>query len=580
MFDYAWPADVAMTTDPPIGYIAMNDHSGPLVEDSRRAEYQVLVPIYGFTQQDDRTLYNVNVISRVLKHNLISVWTWLNRSYDLQLGYLNVIPSPGAHGPFTSPSIPSEDLMQPLGSTSNFSEEKSSSGCGMLYDDCKSVDCTTIQMSLQAQPEMNPYSAHGPIIFPVELVSGTRFHWHHLREQYNHKPNNFASDWHKIIRHCLQPGKLMDFCKNQAKLQTRTSRMLAALNTQLVSDSADYDIIGEIIGLQMAKEIWHHIVLRPVASNPSISIADVYWNQILDQQGDVSLEAITFIAVSSKRVLIGVGMCAHRCQHLTTSTYASHLLSSLSLAEPFKFNLEFTVAELELIEYTLRQVGRNHEALPLLERVQYMRSLPAGTPLGPPLMDDSLSSEDGAFLSVERSFIKCHKFSASVEDFFRQSLASDDGESVDDYFFQGLSANETSLDAEAFEEEDIDVIPDNGNGDEELHSCRHQRRVASRKLRQLNQHPYAPPRGPILPGEPINMRPPGPDPTCPHNGRRLHAAQIWQAQATSIQSASFITSDALIATLTTPHVESTASHLDVRAWVDNANLHQTGSVHG
>lgn len=45
----------------------------------------------------------------------------------------------------------------------------------------------------------------------------------------------------------------------------------------------------------MAKEIWHHIVLRPVTSNPSISIADVYWNQILDQQGDVSLEAITFI---------------------------------------------------------------------------------------------------------------------------------------------------------------------------------------------------------------------------------------------------------------------------------------------
>ncbi|KAG1845943.1 hypothetical protein C8R48DRAFT_677971 [Suillus tomentosus] len=78
-----WPADVAMTTDPPIGYIAMNDHSGPLVEDSGRAEYQVLVPIYGFTQQDDRTLYNVNVISRVLNHHLISVWTWL----DLELNF-------------------------------------------------------------------------------------------------------------------------------------------------------------------------------------------------------------------------------------------------------------------------------------------------------------------------------------------------------------------------------------------------------------------------------------------------------------------------------------------------------------
>jgi hypothetical protein len=179
-----------------------------------------------------------------------------------------------------------------------------------------------------------------------------------------------------------------------------------------------------------------------------------------------------------------------------------------------------------------------------------------------------LSSEDGVFLPVEKSFAKCLKFSASVEDFFRQSLASDDGESVDDYFFQGLSANETSSDTDASEEEDIHALLDNGS-DEELRSCR-QRRVASRKLRQLNQHPSAPPGGANLPGEPIDMRPFRPNPTCPRNGRRLHAAQIWQAQATSIQSASFITSDALIGTLATPHVESTASHLDVRAWVNNA----------
>ncbi|KAG2086755.1 uncharacterized protein F5147DRAFT_781529 [Suillus discolor] len=133
-----WPADVAMTTDPPIGYIAMNDHSGPLVEDSGRAEYQVLVPIYGFTQQDDRTLYNVNYMARSTK---LARWLmgfywqpafttamsfdgatyghltdYTVGSYDSQLGYLNVISSPGAHGPSTSPSIPSEDLMQPSGS--------------------------------------------------------------------------------------------------------------------------------------------------------------------------------------------------------------------------------------------------------------------------------------------------------------------------------------------------------------------------------------------------------------------------------------------------------------------------------
>jgi hypothetical protein len=71
---------------------------------------------------------------------------------------------------------------------------------------------------------------------------------------------------------------------------------------------------------------------------------------------------------------------------MTQSTHAPH--PSSSLTEAFKFNLEFTAAELELIEYALRQVGGNHEALPLLERVQCMRTLPAGTSLGPPLIDD------------------------------------------------------------------------------------------------------------------------------------------------------------------------------------------------
>lgn len=31
----------------PLGYIGMNGHSGPLIKPSGRAEYEVLVPIYG-----------------------------------------------------------------------------------------------------------------------------------------------------------------------------------------------------------------------------------------------------------------------------------------------------------------------------------------------------------------------------------------------------------------------------------------------------------------------------------------------------------------------------------------------------
>ncbi|KAG2744380.1 hypothetical protein P692DRAFT_20878029 [Suillus brevipes Sb2] len=360
----------------------MNDHSGPLVEDSERAEYQVLVPIYGFTQQDDRTLYNINMVSRVLKHKLISVWTWPDLelsfnaklaawpmgfswqpvftndmsfddathshftdytvgSYDSQLGYYNVIPSPDANGPSLSSSIPSQDMIQPSGSTTTFSSELSWPA-NMGSNSEHAPLCQTVLANLTLD---NPWSTIvqwfkicivGSLVagrygyamevvklpgvrhqfltqcflealsrsgmsyeecklIELELSPGTRFHWHHLREQYNHKPNNIASDWRKVIGHCLQPGKLMGFCDNQAELRTRTLRMLAALETQLVSDSGDNDVIAEIIGLQMAKEIWHHIILRPVASNPSISIADVYWDQILDQQGNVSLEIVAFI---------------------------------------------------------------------------------------------------------------------------------------------------------------------------------------------------------------------------------------------------------------------------------------------
>ncbi|KAG0708541.1 hypothetical protein DFH29DRAFT_870696 [Suillus ampliporus] len=334
-----WPPDVAMTTDPPIGYIAMNDHSGPLVEDSKRTEFQVLVPIYGFTQQDDKMLYNINMVSRVLKHKLISVWTWPDSSYNSQLGYFNVIPNPGANGPSLSLSIPLQDMIHPSGLMSTFSADLSwPANMRLILEHASLCQAVIVNLSLD-----NPWTTViwwfkicivGSLVagryrhamevvkllgvryqfltqcflealsrssmsyedcksIELDLVPGTCFHWHHLREQYNHKPNNIASDWCKVISHCLQPGEHMGFCDDQDQLQTRTLRMLAALETQLVSDFANYDVIAEIIGLQMAKETWHHIILHPVASNPSISIADIYWDQILGQQENVSLEIVS-----------------------------------------------------------------------------------------------------------------------------------------------------------------------------------------------------------------------------------------------------------------------------------------------
>ncbi|KAG1772136.1 hypothetical protein EDD22DRAFT_1021159 [Suillus occidentalis] len=72
----------------PLGYIAMNEHRGPLVKASGRAEYEVLVPIFGLMPQDKDVLnQNVEVVSRVYDHNLIAVWMWpeLDRKFIAKL---------------------------------------------------------------------------------------------------------------------------------------------------------------------------------------------------------------------------------------------------------------------------------------------------------------------------------------------------------------------------------------------------------------------------------------------------------------------------------------------------------------
>ncbi|KAG1869091.1 hypothetical protein C8R48DRAFT_671107 [Suillus tomentosus] len=321
-----WPADVAMTTDPPIGYIAMNDHSGPLVVELNFSTKLAPWPM-GFPWQP---AFNTDMSFDGATYSHLTDYTV--GSHDSQLGYFNVIPSPGTTGPSPSPSIPSQDLMQPSGLTSAFSEELSWPANMKPILEHVSL-CQTVILNLTLD---NPWttvirwlkiciigslvavfpggalqerhvvrrfgigSRDALPLAPFERTGNTFIvyllnNWLTFDDQFNHKPNTFASDWRKVIGHCLQPGEYMGFCQDQDQLRTRTSRMLAALETQLVSNSADYDVIAEIIGLQMAKEIWHHIILRPVVSNPSISISDIYWDQILDQQGNVSLEVVAFI---------------------------------------------------------------------------------------------------------------------------------------------------------------------------------------------------------------------------------------------------------------------------------------------
>ncbi|KAG2737165.1 hypothetical protein P692DRAFT_20762436 [Suillus brevipes Sb2] len=88
-----------------------------------------------------------------------------------------------------------------------------------------------------------------------------------------------------------------------------------------------------------------------------------------------------------------------------------------------------------------------------------------------------------------------------------------------------------------------------------------QHRVTSRKHRRLRQHPYTVLKDSICRKVTLDDR------RCPRNGRTLPAPQMWQEQATSIRSHSFITSDALIAALAAPRVGSVASSLDVQTWV-------------
>ncbi|KAG0694233.1 hypothetical protein DFH29DRAFT_880852 [Suillus ampliporus] len=68
-----WPTKVSIDIFWPLS----KEPLGPLIKASGRANYEVLVPIYGFTTDDHGALYNnVDVISRVFDHGLISVWTW------------------------------------------------------------------------------------------------------------------------------------------------------------------------------------------------------------------------------------------------------------------------------------------------------------------------------------------------------------------------------------------------------------------------------------------------------------------------------------------------------------------------
>ncbi|KAG1868759.1 hypothetical protein C8R48DRAFT_771536 [Suillus tomentosus] len=267
-----------------------------------------------------------------------------------------------------------------------------------------------------------------------------------------------------------------------------------------------------------------------------------------------------------------------------------------------KFNLEVTVTELMFIEHALvGRVDKKIETLPLLNRVQYLLSLPPYLiSHESPLIGDSrdqvhpssdsevgLSSEDEVYPSY--SYAACYKIPSCAADcdnitsspgsVFHESLSFDEeisdsqhtdpvddsilddetGCYADEDYAAGAQNNcsDDNYADENYTDDDFDV-------EEEEMLNGHQRRVAFRKLRRLHRHPYTPT------GTAVNPRVVPFQPDCPRNGRRLHAPPRWQAQATSITSNSFITSDALIAVLASARVDSTSSSLNVQSWVANS----------
>jgi hypothetical protein len=177
---------------------------------------------------------------------------------------------------------------------------------------------------------------------------------------------------------------------------------------------------------------------------------------------------------------------------------------------------------------------------------------------------------DLGFLSIGDSKVRVFSSSSSEFEDSSSSSESEDSSSEEDIHTSSPRCV-VSTDAMRHDrDEEMDQILDSCTEDNTRDanhatsasaSNSRQHRVTSRKHRRLRQHPYTVLKDSICRKVTLDDR------RCPRNGRTLPAPQMWQEQATSIRSHSFITSDALIAALAAPRVGSVASSLDVQTWV-------------
>ncbi|KAG1888149.1 hypothetical protein F4604DRAFT_1916068 [Suillus subluteus] len=301
----------------PLGYIAMNDHRGPLVKASGRAEYEVLVPIFGLTPQDKDVLsQNVEVVSRVYYHNLITVWMWpeLDRKFIAKL-------APWPYGHYSQVIFDSlDDIIDDM-ATEDFEDGSFS----QIYTDAHTTasfqqhyhKCFTfLDVHQLNMIEHNVYgfvpssselgSALMPAILPVSPCA--------LVPSQAPTSDGFVAVDELMLPQIVKlsedlrwtthsaPDDL-GFCLDANEWHAKIARMMAVLDEAAVQlDQGqdqhlapfDYRIVIEILGLQMAKELWHYMILRPVASNPNVCVADLYW-EVLDREGNPNMNIISLI---------------------------------------------------------------------------------------------------------------------------------------------------------------------------------------------------------------------------------------------------------------------------------------------
>ncbi|KAG2039137.1 hypothetical protein BDR03DRAFT_981148 [Suillus americanus] len=323
----------------PLGYIGMNGHSSPLIKPSGRTEYKVLVPIYGLTPQDkDELNCNVALISRVYDHRLIAVWMkFITKLVPWPYGHRNEAIFDGLD------DIIDDMVTEDFENTSSF---------GHVYTD----DYTTASFQQEYGrvygfiPNTGTLPVNHPWLLIARSLKMTLFgslitgrygnamrvvklwpYRHQFITQcfleallrigfsyqdcqnidfleltlaFDHTPNSSLSDLRKVIGHCLKPCKDFGFCLTDSERQTRLLRMTAVLdqaaaqlnkgqNQTLVA--FDHHIVTEILGLQMTKELWHYMILRLIASNPNVCVADLYWDRVLDQGGNPNMGIISLI---------------------------------------------------------------------------------------------------------------------------------------------------------------------------------------------------------------------------------------------------------------------------------------------